>query len=88
MAEKLQELPHSITLDSRSRLTATGVTEVESFDEQLAVVHTAKGVLVIRGNGLHLKELGSGQVRVDGTVDSLSYEDGAVAGGFFSRLFG
>ena len=90
MTEKLQDAPHALTLDDRRRLSVAGVTQVESFDEQMVVLHTTKGVLVIRGQDLHLQllDLDAGQVRVDGTVESLTYEDSTVTGGFFSRLFG
>ena len=46
--------------------------------------------LIVRGENLHLQllRLDGGEVLVDGTVDSLSYEDAAPAGGFFGRLFG
>ena len=38
---------------------------------------------------LQLLSLDGGQVHVDGTVDSLTYEDTArEAGGFLARLFG
>ena len=89
--EKALETPHKLTLDGRSRLSLTGVTEIESFDESMVVLHTSRGTLVIRGNGLHLQllSLDGGQVHVDGTVDSMTYEDdGKEAGGFFARLFG
>lgn len=89
--EKALELPHKLTLDGRSRLNISGITEVESFDEGMVVLHTTRGTLVVRGNGLHLQmlSLDGGQVHVDGTVDSLTYEDGSRdAGGFFARLFG
>lgn len=89
--EKALELPHKITLDSRNRLNMTGIKEVESFDEGMVVLHTTRGTLVVRGNGLHLQllSLDGGQVHVDGTVDSLTYEDtGREAGSFFARLFG
>lgn len=36
------ELPHRLTLDARSRLSMTGVTEVESFDEGTVVLVTAR----------------------------------------------
>ena len=87
---KLQADPHKLTLDSRSKLTMTGVTEVESFDEAMVVLHTSKGVLVVRGSGLHLQQLSldGGQVLVDGTVDSMTYEESGPKGGFFTRLFG
>lgn len=89
--EKALELPHKLTLDGRNRLNLTGVTEVESFDEGMVVLHTTRGTLVVRGEGLHLQllSLDGGQVHVDGTVHSLTYEDeGRVSGGFFARLFG
>ena len=89
--EKALENPHKLTLDSRSRLTMTGITEVESFDEEMVVLHTTRGTLVVRGTGLHLQllSLDGGQVHVDGTVDSLTYEDDLREhGGFLSRLFG
>lgn len=89
--EKALELPHKIALDGRSRLNMTGITEVESFDEGMVVLHTTRGTLVVRGQGLHLQllSLDGGQVHVDGTVDSLTYEDTQKeAGGFLARLFG
>lgn len=87
--EKALELPHKLTLDGRSRLNLSGVTEVESFDEGMVVLHTTRGTLVVRGDGLHLQmlSLDGGQVLVDGTVNSLTYEDSVQGGGFFSRLF-
>lgn len=89
--EKLPEQPHKLTLDERNRLNLTGVTRIERFDETLVVLRTTMGTLVIRGDGLHLQllSLDGGQVRVDGTVDSMTYEDdGREAAGFFARLFG
>ena len=87
---KTAELPHRLTLDGRSRLTITGVLEVESFAEESVALVTARGALLIRGQGLHLQmlSLDGGEVRVDGTVDSIAYEADAPTGGFFARLFG
>ena len=82
---KTSEQPHRLTLDSRSRLSITGVLEVESFDD------TEIFLTSIRGKGLHLQQLSidGGQVLVDGSVDAIVYEDDLPAsGGFFARLFG
>lgn len=83
-------LPHLLTLDERKALRVSGVTEVESFDEQSAVLHTACGTLLITGEGLHLQNLSidGGQVAVDGKITSLQYEEARPAKGFFGRLFG
>ena len=88
--EPNRTLPHELRLDNRSKLSVSGVSEVESFDESTVVLHTARGVLIIRGENLHLQTLSidGGQVAVSGTIDSLSYEEPQKTGGFFRRLFG
>ncbi len=90
MQVKIAEPAHKLTLDSRARLSMTGVLEVESFDDTAVVLRTTRGTLIVRGAGLHLQQLSldGGQVLIDGTVDSLVYEDEAPTGGFFARLFG
>ena len=88
--EKSLELPHKLLLDSRSRLSMTGVVEVESFDEQTILLTTSRGPMTIRGRQLHLQQLSlsGGEVLIEGTVDALLYEDEAPAGGLLARLFG
>ena len=89
MEAKSVEQPHRLTLDSRSRLSVTGVLEVESFDETEILLTSTRGPLSIRGQGLRLQQLSidGGQVLVD-SVDAIVYEDDAPRGGFFARLFG
>ena len=78
------EQPHRLTLDARSRLSITGVLEVESFDESEILLTSTRGPMSIRGKGLHLQQLS-----IDGSVDAISYEDDIrTGGGFFARLFG
>ena len=81
---------HGLTLDDRERLTVTGVEEVESFDENSIVMVTGRGTLVVRGSDLHIEQLSldGGQLRVEGNVESLAYEDD-VGGhvGLWGRLF-
>ena len=68
---------HSLQLCQRQKLTMTGVCEVISFDENTVVLQTGLGTLVIQGNQLQLKNLSleGGEVRVDGTVSALIYEE-------------
>ena len=86
--ENLQ-LPHKLTLHERKSLTASGVTEVVSFDETAVVLHTSLGTLLIQGRDLKLKTLSldGGQVAVDGVITALSYEEPRSRGGWASRLF-
>lgn len=85
------EVAHHLILEDRERLSVSGVEEVESFDENTIVMHTSQGTLIIRGENLHIEKLSldGGDLKVEGDVDSLTYEDGRGdrSGGFFSRLF-
>ncbi len=91
--EKLRLTPqqtHSLILEQRGKLTLTGVSDVESFDDSEIVVRTSLGTLVIRGSGLHMGKLSleTGDMAMEGTFDSVEYEnDPHGQGGFFSRLF-
>ena len=82
---------HHLTLEDRERLTVSGVEEVESFDEATIVMVTAQGVLVVRGEGLHIEKLSldGGDLKVEGRVNALIYgEERRERGGLFSRLLG
>lgn len=80
---------HDLSLEGRRKLRVTGVEEVESFDENQVVLSTVGGVLVVRGEDLHIEALSldGGELKVEGEVDSLTYEESRGTGGFFSRLF-
>ena len=83
------EAAHHILLEGREQLTVSGVEEVESFDENTIIMTTVKGTLVVREEDLHIEKLSldGGDLRVEGVVDSLSYEDDSrERGGFFARL--
>ena len=82
--------PHHIMMEERSSLTVSGVSDVERFDENEIVMSTSKGSLVVRGEDLHIEKLSldGGDLKVEGSVDSLTYEDdGGERGGFLARLF-
>lgn len=81
---------HHVILEGRERLSVSGVEDVESFDESAIVMNTCEGTLVVRGEGLHIEKLSldGGDLKVEGTVDALTYEDdGGERGGFLARLF-
>lgn len=81
---------HHILLEERNRLTISGVEEVESFDESTITMHTNRGMLVVRGEGLHIEKLSldGGDLKVEGMVECLQYEeDTSSVGGILSRLF-
>ncbi len=85
------QLPHKLTLNGRSSLSMTGVTEVVSFDDTTVILKTTLGTLVVQGRELQLKTLSveGGQVAVEGTVSALTYEEPRQQkGGWLNRLLG
>ena len=84
--------PHRLHLENRRRLTLSGVDSVESFDESSILLTTSQGALAIRGADLHIEKLSldGGELRVEGSVDSLLYEDDGErrGGSLLARLFG
>ena len=83
--------PHRVELDGRGHLRVSGVEDVERFDETGIVMSTSAGTLIVTGEELHIGQLSldGGELKVDGRIDSLSYEEPAAArGGLLRRLLG
>lgn len=82
------QVPHTLSLNERQKLTMTGVTEVVSFDDTSVVLRTALGTLLVQGRELQLRTLSleGGQVAVDGTISALVYEEPRQSGSWLGRL--
>ena len=80
--EEVRPTDHHLILEDRERLTVSGVEEVESFDENTIVMDTTQGVLIVRGENLHIEKLSldGGDLKVEGTVESLTYEEFRLLG--------
>ena len=92
MAEKTVTVqkPHHMFLEDRRILTLTGVSDVQNFDEKTVVAVTDHGELTVLGSGLQITRLSleSGDLSLEGRVDSLTYAENRTGkGGFFGRLF-
>lgn len=77
---KVEEKKSNLVLDSRKRLTLTGVIEVLSFDEAKILLNTCLGMLTIRGEGLKMNKLDvqNGDVIIVGHIASLVYTGNEV----------
>ena len=80
---------HTLMLDNRSKLSLTGVEDVSGFNEEAVSVRTTAGTLIIRGSGLHIDRLNleTGDVSVDGSIDSMQYLGSDGSKSKLSRLF-
>ena len=54
------------------------------------MLSTTLGELIVRGQDLHIEtlSLGGGDLKVEGTVEALTFQDETPRGGFFARLLG
>ena len=75
--KSLHKLPHNIIMEDRKKLSVSGVTDIDSFDEQTIIAITDLGELTIRGWNLHITRLNleQSELMVDGDISSLTYTD-------------
>ena len=88
--ESGQSAPHHVVIENRQSLTVSGVEDVGRFDDTIIELSTSQGSMVVTGEDLHIEKLSldGGDLKVEGHVDAISYEDdGNERGGFLSRLF-
>ena len=87
--KSIHKLPHNIIMEDRKKLSVSGVTDIDSFDEQTIIAITDLGELTIRGWNLHITRLNleQSELMVDGDILSLTYTDvRPKAQGFFSKV--
>ena len=81
---------HSLILENRSKLSLTGVTDVDSFDETAIVAYTDYGELTVSGTDLHICVLNieQGELTVEGNISGLhSLNQQPKSSGLFARMF-
>ena len=84
------ECPHNIIMENRSKISISGVENAESYNETEVILHTSKGVLIIKGDGMNLNRLNldSGEITVTGRITVIEYVEPRKSGGsFFSKIF-
>ncbi len=79
----------NIIIESRRRISVSGVEDVDSFDECDMILQTTMGTLSIKGEGLHIIRMSveMGELSVEGEIQSLQYNNIKQQGGMFSRHF-
>lgn len=90
--ERKKDTRHRMILEDRERMSITGVIDVLSFDEESIIAETEKGMLILRGNNMHVGKLNldEGEVSVDGLIDTIEYNEGGISKGknsFLNRIF-
>lgn len=66
---------HALSIANREHVQISGVIAVDNFDDEEVTLETEMGMLTIRGEELHIKQLDleKGRLEVEGYVNSLQY---------------
>ena len=87
-ADSARQLPHTLVLEERKRLTVTGILAIVSYDAFTVTLETSGGTLAV-GEGLTVSELSvqTGEVKIGGSVEYIQYTvRREKQGSFFKRL--
>ena len=93
MDEKQTSKIHKVLVSNRKSGSFNGIVDVLSFDVGEILLETELGMLLIKGNELHVSRLilEKGEVDIEGRIDSLTYSDMNAyekkQESFFGRLF-
>ncbi|MDO4547376.1 MAG: sporulation protein YabP [Clostridia bacterium] len=83
--------PHGVTITDRTRVTITGIDDVDSFNEEMIVLNTVCGAMTIAGTSLNVTKLSldDGSLIIDGRITAIEYDDRSrpAKGSGISRLF-
>ncbi len=89
MDERIRRENHVLCLEERTRLTATGVTDVGAVTEEGVSASTRAGMLHVRGKGLKVVRLdaATGELELAGEVQAISYAAEQHSQSWLARLF-
>lgn len=84
-----EKLMHTLSMQNRGSLALTGITNVESFNEEEIVATSDWGELMIKGAALNVEvlDLQSGELKISGKITALVYTEKIIKSGFFRRAF-
>lgn len=87
-----KHMPHNLILEEKSKLSISGVVDVDTFDEAKIVLFTAEDTVEIEGSDLHIQKLNvaDGELIIEGEITSILYlgKDTyhAKGKGFFKKI--
>ncbi len=75
--DKIEFLNHNINITERQNVQVSGVTKIDSFDNEEFLLETTAGPLGIKGKDLEIIKLDTyeGTIMIKGVIDAFSYFD-------------
>lgn len=80
----MAENRYQIIMTNREHIVIEGVEHVGSFDEEEIILDTKMGVLLLKGENLHITQLNleEGNLIVEGLCKTIDFSEEKVARGF------
>ena len=77
MEERQASRQHRVILTNRGTCALNGISDILSFDVNEILLETEQGMLLIKGNDLHVNRLSleKGEIDIEGRIDSLTYSE-------------
>lgn len=81
--------PHSLTLSNRKEMHITGVSNVDSFNNEMIIAYTDYGEVAVRGTNLKIESLNveEGDMTLRGDINSIVYSENKQGKTVFSKIF-
>lgn len=78
----------NVIIESRGKISISGVKDVISFDDETVLLDTSLGKLTVKGDGLRIVSFRTetGELTADGKIHAAVYMGDEKSGGFISRL--
>lgn len=91
MNDILKTNSHNVIMENRSKISLSGVTDVDCFDENTILIYTIMGELTIKGKKLQVNDFSveTGEMSLQGDIYSIIYGDKDKKSplSFFAKLF-
>lgn len=85
------ELAHNVIIENREKLSLSGVTDVDNFDDGEILLYTSMGDLSVKGKNLKVEAVSveTGDMRVSGQIKALVWgdKDRTKKLGTFKKIF-
>lgn len=89
--ENLKKTFHNIILENKNKLSISGVTDVDCFDERTVKLYTQLGELSVQGKDLHINAMSveTGEMQIEGEITALVYGSPEIKSplSFIGKLF-
>lgn len=76
-SQKNQSYEHHVSIKDREEMKVSGVSHVDSFDDEEVILETELGLLAIRGENLYIRhlDLEKGELLLEGLIIEMVYAE-------------